>query len=208
MSYGQQPGYPQHQYGQQYGQPYGQAYGQGYGQQPGYPGGGYGPPGYGAPSPALAYLSAVVFLICGILALVTAIVGWSGPSLDNIDIVVATVGFAFTDDLTGNIDFAISATMTVACSTLVFALALFARLDFVRWVLAFIGGLVTAYYVYATIKVLSEEGGGEVIAMILVSLLAWAAVTVLVLLPGTGRAMRGYQRKLGQYPAQPMGYPY
>jgi hypothetical protein len=204
VSYGQQPGYPQNPYGQQYGQPYGQ----GYGAQPGYPG--YGSPG-GAPSTALAYISAIVFLICGILALVTAIVGWDGLSLDNIDIAVATVGFAFSEDLTGNIDFAIAATMTVACSTLVFALVLLARLDFVRWLLAFIGGLVTVYYLYATIKVLSEEGGGEVIAMILVSLLAWAAATVLVLLPGTGRAMRGYQRKLGQYPqypAQPMGYPY
>jgi hypothetical protein len=204
VSYGHQPGYPQNPYGQQYQQPYGQPYG--YGQQPGHPGG-YGSPGYGPPSPALAYISAVVFLICGILALVTAIVSWDGTS-ENIDLVVATIGLAFSEDLTGNIDFAISATMTVACSTLVFALVLFARLDFVRWLLAFIGGLVTVYYIYATIKVLSEEGGGEVIAMILVSLLAWAAATVLVLLPGTGRAMRGYQRKLGQYPPQPTGYPY
>jgi hypothetical protein len=208
VSYGQQPGYPQNPYGQQYAQPYGQPYGQGYGAQPGYPG--YGPPG-GAPSAALAYISAGVFLICGILALVTAIIGWDGqPSLDTIDIVVAMIGAAFSEEITGNVDFAVSVTMSVACTTLVFALVLFARLDFVRWLLGFIGGLVTVYYVYATIKLLSNDGG-EFIAMILVSLLAWAAATVLVLLPGTGRAMRGYQRKLGQYPqypAQPTGYPY
>jgi hypothetical protein len=210
VSYGQQPGHPQSPYGSQYGQPYGQAYGQGYGQQygqqPGHPG--YGPPSPGSPSPALAYVSAVVFLICGILALVTAIVGWDGqPSLDTIDIVVAMIGAAFSEEITGNVDFAVSVTMSVACSTIVFALVLFARLDFVRWLLGFIGGLVTVYYVYAMIKLLSNDGG-EFIAMILVSLLAWAAATVLVLLPATGRGMRGYQRKLGQYQAQPTGYPY
>jgi hypothetical protein len=202
VSYGQQPGYPQNPYGQPYGQPYAQQYGQAYGQ-------GYGPPGGGAPSTALAYITAVVFLICGILALVIAIISWDGQS-GSIDIVAAAIGLAFSEDLTGNIDFAIAATMTAACSTLTFALILFARLDFVRWLLAFVGGLVTVYYIYATIKILSD-GGGEFIAMVIVSLLAWAAATVLVLLPGTGRAMRGYQRKLGQYPqypAQPTGYPY
>jgi hypothetical protein len=147
-----------------------------------------------------------VFLICGILALVIAIVAWDGSS-DNVDLVVATIGLAFSDDITGNADFAISVTMSVACSTLTFALVLLARLDFVRWLLGFIGGLVTVYYVYAIIKLLAD-GGGEFIAMVLVSFLVWTAATVLVLLPATGRAMRGYQRKLAQYPPQPMGHPY
>jgi hypothetical protein len=159
----------------------------------------------------MAYVCAVLFLVCGVLALITAIVSWDG-SADNVDLLVATVGAAFSDDVTGNIDFAISVAMTVACSTLVFALILFARLDFVRWILGFIGGVVTIYYVYAIIKILSD-GGGELIAMLLVSFVLWAAATVLVLLPATGRAMRGYQRKLAQYPQQPyppqqMGYPY
>ncbi|MGH3762340.1 hypothetical protein [Actinophytocola sp.] len=189
MSYGPQPGYPQPQYGP----------------PPGYPG--YGPPQrHGPPSTAMAYVCAVLFLICGVLALITAIVGWDGTS-DNVDLMVALVGAAFSDDVTGNIDFAISVTMTVACSTLTFALILFARLDFVRWLLAFVGGVVTVYYVYAIIRLLSE-GGGEFIAMVLVSFLLWAAATVLVLLPATGRAMRGYQRGLAQYPPQPMGYRY
>jgi hypothetical protein len=191
VSYGPQPGYPQQP---QYGPPHG-----------------YGPPQrYGPPGTAMAYVCAVLFLVCGVLALITAIVSWDG-STDNVDLLVATVGAAFSDDVTGNIDFAISVTMTVACSTLVFALILFARLDFVRWVLGFIGGVVTIYYVYAIIKILSD-GGGEFIAMVVVSFVSWAAATVLVLLPATGRAMRGYQRKL-QYPQQPyppqqMGYPY
>jgi hypothetical protein len=197
VSYGPQPGYPQ--------QP-------NYGPPPGYPGYGYGPPQrYGPPSTALAYVSALLFLICGILALVIAIIGFDGSS-DNVDMLVALVGLAFSDDLTGNIDFAVSATMTVACSTLTFALALFARLDFLRWLLGFIGGVVTVYYVYALIKTLSD-GGGEFIAMIIVSFLLWTAATVVVLLPATGRAMRGYQRKLAQYPPQQyppqqMGNPY
>jgi uncharacterized membrane protein len=125
---------------------------------------------------------------------------------------VALIGLAFSDDLTGNVDFAVAATMTAACSTLTFALALFARLDFLRWLLAFVGGVVTVYYVYAIIKTLAD-GGGEFIAMIIVSFLLWAAATVVVLLPATGRAMRGYQRKLGQYPPQQYqpqqtGHPY
>lgn len=194
MSYGPQPGHPQ-PYGQQpgYGPP-------GYG-QPGYGPPGYGPPGYGqqpygGPNNAMAYVCAGLFLICGVLALVTAIIGWDGTA-DNIDMLVALVGAMFSEDVTGNLDFAISVTMSVACSTLTFALVLFARLDFVRWLLGFIGGLVTVYYVYAVIKLLAD-GGGEFIAMVLVSLLLWAAATVLVLLPVTGRAMRGYQRKLAQ----------
>lgn len=189
VSYGPQPGYPQPQYGP----------------PPGYPG--YGPPGYqGPPGTAMAYVSAVLFLVCGILALITAIVGWDGES-SNVDMLVALVGAAFSDDVTGNIDFAVSVTMSVACSALVFALVLFARLDFVRWLLGVIGGVVTVYYLYAIIKLLAD-GGGEFIAMVLVSFLLWTAATVVVLLPATGRAMRGYQRKLAQYPPRPMGYPY
>jgi hypothetical protein len=193
VSYGPQPGYPQPQYGPQYGPPQG------------YPG--YGPPGhYGRPGNALAYVCAGLFLICGLLALLTAIIGWDGSS-DNVDMLVAMVGAAFSGDITGNGDFAVSASMTVGCSTLTFGLLLFTRLDFFRWLLAFIGALVTVYYLYAIIKLLSD-GGGEFIAMILVSFLVWTAATVLVLLPATGRAMRGYQRKLAQYPAQyPQQYP-
>lgn len=184
MSYGPQPGYPQP-----------------YGPQPG--GYGYGPQRYGPPSNALAYICAGLFLICGVLALITAIIGWDG-SADNVDMLVALVGAAFSEDVTGNLDFAISFTMSVACTTLVFALVLFGRLDFVRWILGFVGGLVTVYYLYAIIKLLAD-GGGEFIAMVLVSFLLWAAATVLVLLPQTGRTMRGYQRKLAQsgYPQQP-----
>jgi len=200
VSYGPPPGYPQQP---QYGPP------------PGYPG--YGPPQrYGPPqgtnSNALAYVSALLFVVCGVLALVATIIGWDGTA-ESPDLVVAIPGLAFSDDITGNVDFAISAGMTVACSTLTFALVLFFRLDFVRWVLGIIGALVTVYYVYAVIKLLSD-GAGDFIAMVIVSLLLWAAATVVVLLPATGRAMRGYQRKLAghpqqQYPPQQqMGYPY
>lgn len=190
MSYGPQPGYPQP-----------------YGPQPG--GYGYGPQRYGPPSNALAYICAGLFLICGVLALIIAIIGWDG-SADNVDLLVALVGAAFSEEITGNVDFAVSVTMSVACTTLTFALVLFSRLDFVRWILGFVGGLVTVYYLYGIIKLLAD-GGGEFIAMVLVSFLLWAAATVLVLLPQTGHTMRGYQRKLAQggYPQQypPQQYP-
>lgn len=156
----------------------------------------YGPPRPPGPNNTPAFLSAGLFLVCGVLALVIAIIGWEGS--DNIDMQVALAGAAFSGDITGNRDFAVAFTMSVACTTLTFAMVLFARLDFVRWILAFVGALVTVYYLYAIIKLLAD-GGGEYIAMILVSFLLWTAATVVVLLPHTGRAMRGYQRKLAQY---------
>lgn len=179
---------------------------QGYPQPYGAPPPGYGPYPYGGrQSNALAYLTAMVFLVCGGLALLIAIIGWDGSS-DNPDMIAALIGVAFTEDLTGNVDFAISATMTAACTTLVFALVLFSRLEFVRWILGFVGGVVTLYYSYAIIWLLSNDSG-KVIAMVLVSWLLWLAATVLVLLPHTGRTMRGYQRKLASgYPPQQGGY--
>ncbi len=180
---------------------------QGYGPQ-GYQPYGASPPGHGAygygrpPSPALAYVTAVAFIVCGGLALVLAIVGWDGTS-DEVTMVAALVGMAFTDDLTGNVDFAVSATMTAACSALLFGLVLFARLEFVRWVLAVVGALVTAYYVYAIIWILSNDGG-EFIAMALVSWLLWLGATVLAVLPATGRAMRRHQHP--GYPGYPPRY--
>ncbi|GAB3429648.1 hypothetical protein [Actinophytocola sediminis] len=174
MSYPPQPGY--------------------YPPPPGYhPYGGYRPQG---PTNAPAYVAAGLFLVGGVLTLIIAIVGWDGTS-DNADLLVALVGAAFSDEFTGNLDFAISTTMSVACTTLTFGLILLARVDFVRWILGFVGALVTVYYLYAIIKLLAD-GGAEYIAMVLVSLLLWAAATVLVLVPVTGRAMRGYQRKLAR----------
>lgn len=182
---------------------------QGYG-PPGYqpygpPPPGYGPYGYGRPSTALAYITAIVFVVCGGLALMIAINGWDGTS-DNGTMVAALVGLAFSDDLTGNVDFAIAATMTVACTALTFGLVMFSRLEFVRWILAVVGGLVTVYYIYAIIWILSNDGG-EFIAMALVSLLLWLGGTVLAVLPATGRAMRKRQ-PVGPPPGYPpQGYP-
>ncbi len=173
--------YPPQGYGPQGYQPYGS------------PPPGYGPYGYGPPSPALAFITAIVFIVCG------------GTS-DSATMMVAIIGAAFTDDITGNIDFAISATMTVACTTLVFALILFARLEFVRWILAVVGALVTAYYIYAIIWILSHDGG-EFIAMALVAFLLWAVATVLAVLPATGRAMRRRQPAGGPPGYPPPGYP-
>ncbi len=165
---------------------------------------GYHPYGYGGPpSPALGYVTAVLFVVCGGLALMLAITGWSGSSEDP-DLTVALIGLAFTDDITGNVDFAISATMTAACTALTFGLVMFARLEFVRWILAVVGGIVTVYYVYAIIWILSE-GAGEYIAMPLVSWLLWLGATVVAVLPQTGRAMRRRRQPVQQ--SYPPGYP-
>lgn len=175
-----------------------------YGPPPGYRPG--HPPRYGpppAPLNAPAYVGAALFLGCGTLALVTAIVGWNGTS-ENVELLVALVGAAFSGEITGNLDFAISVTMSVAGTTLTFALVLLARLEFARWVLALVGALVTGYDLYAIVDLLAD-GGGEYVGVPLVSLLLWTAATVVVLLPHTGRAMRGHQRRLARYPAPPPG---
>lgn len=184
---------------------------QGYG-PPGYqpygpPPPGYGPYAYGRPSTALAYVTAIVFIVCGVLTLILAIVGWNGSG-ETPTMLIALVGAAFTDDVTGNIDFAVSATMTVACTTLTFALIQFARLEFVRWILAIVGALVTAYYIYAIIWVLSNDVG-KYIAMVLVAFLLWLGATILAVLPATGRAMRRRQPTPMGPPAgyPPPGYP-
>jgi len=179
--------YPPQGYGPQGYQPYGP------------PPPGYGPYGYGPPSKAPAFITAILFIVCAALALVYAIVGWDGTS-DNGTIMAALIGVAFTEDLTGNVDFAISASMTVACTTLLFGLVMFTRLEFVRWILAVIGSLVTVYYIYAIIWILSHDAG-EYIAMALLSWLLWLAATVLAVLPLTGRAMRK------RTPVGPPGYP-
>lgn len=180
--------YPPQGYGPQGYQPYGP------------PPPGYGPYGYRPPSPALGYVTAIAFIVLGALSLMLAINGWSGTS-DNVTLLVALVGAAFTEELTGNGDFAISVTMTVACSSLVFGLAMFARLEFLRWLLAVIGALMTLYYLYAIIWILTNDGG-EFIAMTLVAWILWFAATVLVVLPATGRAMRRRQPPQPGYPQQ------
>jgi hypothetical protein len=181
--------YPPQGYGPQGYQPYGP------------PPPGYGPYGYGRPSTALAYITAIVFVVCGALALMLAIIGWDGTA-ENPDMLVALIGIAFQDDLSRNFDYAIAITMSVACTTILFGLLMFARLEFVRWILGVLGALMTLYYIYAIIWVLSNDGG-EVIAMVLVSWLLWLGATVVALLPATGRAMRGKQGG----PAGPPGYP-
>jgi hypothetical protein len=174
--------------------------------QPGYPPP-YGapPPGYGyyppqrPPSTAPAYLAAGLFLACGVLSLVFAIVSWDGTTSSG-NMLAAVIGIVFSKETTDNVDFGISATMTVACTTLTFALVLLARLEFVRWILVVLGALVTFYYVYAVIYLLAHDAA-SVIGLAVVALLLWAAATVVAVLPATGRAMRGAR------PRQPYGPP-
>lgn len=184
VSYPQQPGYQP-----QYGPP------PGYGYPP--------PPQYGRPSTAIAYVAALVAVVGCALMVTWAGISWDGTST-NYDARAAVFGMAFSADLTGNVDFAITASMITAGVTLLFALLLLARLEFVRWVLAVLGGLITAYYVYAVIYLLSHEAS-KFVGLALLMLVLWLAVTVLVIIPPAGRAMRSYRPPVYQPPA-PYGY--
>ncbi len=178
-----------------------------YPQQPPY---GQQPPGYGyqypprPPSTAAAYIAVALFVICCALTYVFAILSWDGRP-DSASVLAAVIGVAFSDDLTGNVDFAIAASMTVASTTLLLALMLIARLGFVRWILAVLGGLVTAYYIYAAIWLLSEDGG-EFIGLVILQFVLWLAATVVVVLPVTAAAMRGARPRFPEPPPPPQPY--
>ncbi len=153
------------------------------------PGYGYYPPG--KPPVALAYVGATIFVVCAGLAMTFAFISWDGTT-DNAHVLAAVFGMAFSDDLTGNVDFAITASMIIAGVTLLFALLFFARLEPVRWILGIIGGIVTAYYLYALIWLLSNDAA-KYIGLAALAFLLWLSATVITLLPATGRAMRGRQ---------------
>jgi hypothetical protein len=140
-------------------------------------------------SPVPAFAAAALFLACAIQSFVFAFSTWGSDS--NPYLRAALVGIVFSGEVTGNADFAVSATMTVACSTTTFTLALFARLNFVRWILVAIGALVTVYYFFALMYI-AAHGGAKLIAVPTVALLLWVAATTVALLPATAHAMRGH----------------
>jgi hypothetical protein len=158
-------------------------------------------PGYGyyqrPPSTAPAYLTAVLFLACAAMTFVFTFMSWDGKT-DTPEVLVSLVGFAFSGDLTRNVDFAISASMTVACTTTLFALLMLGRLRWVRWVLVVLGAIVTAYYVYGVIWLLSKELE-DYIGVAIAALLLWLASTIMAAVPITGKAMRGPSAQPGYY---------
>lgn len=170
------------------------------GSPPGYPG--YGPAGYppshpGRPSTAPAYLATVLFGACSVFSFVLAFADWDGNP-GSVSMPVAVIGAAFSGQVTGNLDFGISATMTVACTVATFTVLLAIRLAFARWILAAVAAIVAAYYIFALIK-LFDEGGGRYSGVIVVALLLWLGTLVVALLPQVTRAMRGYRPR-------PVGY--
>lgn len=139
------------------------------------------------PSTAPAFATAVLFLACATQSFVFAFTTWGSDA--NPHLLAALVGIVFSGEVTGNADFAVSATMTVACSTTTFALALLARLGFVRWILVAVGGVVTVYYFFALLYI-AANGGAKYVAVPAVAMVLWAAATTVALLPATARAMR------------------
>ncbi|SFP26548.1 hypothetical protein SAMN02982918_1909 [Saccharomonospora viridis] len=161
---------------------------------------------------AMAYVSAALFLPPVIMAFVSAAVGWSGTGIDSeteVGLVLSLVGLAFSEDVTGNVDFAIATTMTTACTVTALGFCLMFRLNVIRWILAVIGLLVVGYYVYALIDLLSNSFG-ELIILPLVTFVLWLVPTVVAMLPPVGRAMRRFGRHTppggyGQLPVQGYG---
>jgi hypothetical protein len=178
----------------------------GYQQPYGPPPPGYGPyPGYGhRQSNALAYVVAIAFVVLGGWTVVPAFIAADGsdvtPHLD-----ASLIGVVFTEELTGNRDFAISASFTAGFTVLGFALVMFARLEFMRWILAVLGAIIGVYYIYAVIY-LAAHDAGEFLVLPLVLMVVWIGATVVTLLPATRAAMRGRGPAPTAYPG-PAGYP-
>jgi hypothetical protein len=150
--------------------------------------GGYGPPS--TPSKVPAYVGALLFGMCAVFSLVVSIISWDGTSR-NVAVVLAVPGMAFSEDFTGNVDFAITTGMIVGCSVPLLAILLALRLSLARWLLVVVGGILVLYYLYAVIKLLAD-GGGEYVASLALSLVLWLVAEVVVLLPATGQAMRRF----------------
>jgi hypothetical protein len=181
------PQYPEqhaHAYSEQYGeQRYPQAYAAASPAAPfGYP------PIAPRPSSRLpAYASSALFAACGFLTLFLGVLGWGGTHSPHVN--VSLVGVLYTERVTGNSDFGISMTMTVACTTLTFALVSMARLAIMRWILAGLGGLVAAYYACALLF-LMVHGAIQFVPLPVFAFMLWSAATAVSLLPATARAMR------------------
>lgn len=198
--YPQQPQqYPAQQYPQQPHSPYGPA-----APQPGFP----PSPGYpGAPrptSPAMAYTAAALFVPAIAMMFVAAVVGWDGTpdfeSAGQAGLYLSLFALVFSFDITGNVDFAIAATMTLGCTTAVLALVMAFRVNFVRWLLAVVGFVAVGYYGYGVID-LASGGAAEYALLPGATLLFWLVPTVVVMLPPVGRAMRrnGQQNVAGAF---------
>jgi hypothetical protein len=173
-----------------------------------YPGPGWPQPAYGGyaprPSNAPAYIAAALFAACAVFSLVVSIISWDGTSR-TVEAVIAVPGMAFSDDITGNVDFGISTGISVACTFTLLALLLACRLGFARWLLVVLGGLLVLYYLYAVIKLLAD-GGGEFVAALALSLVLWLIAEVMVLLPAVGNAMRGSRAAVHPYGPVPPPY--
>jgi hypothetical protein len=126
--------------------------------------------------------------MCSVLTLVVALLSWDGTTR-NYKVLVSVPGMAFSEDLTGNVDFAITFSMIVMGVVALLTVLLAARLAFARVLLAIIGGIVVLYFIYALIKLL-VEGGGSLAGPIALSLALWLVAEVMVLLPATKQAMR------------------
>jgi Hsp70 protein len=160
------------------------------------------PPSYGMPmgrpSSAMAYVTAGLFLAAAMLALICGFMN-TGHSPKLSDSLVAMVGFQLTEDVTGNGDFAVSASLTAGFTVALFAVLLLTRLSVFRWLLFALGLMLTFSYGWGLIWVI-DKGGEDYLSLLIISLVLWLIATVAAAIPPTGHAMRGYQRRFATAP--------
>ncbi|MEV6237886.1 hypothetical protein [Lentzea sp. NPDC051838] len=150
------------------------------------------PPGWSPrPSVAPAFLAGGLWLLVAVLCFVLAALNSEDGKgvAQTPEAAVALLGLAFGRGVIGNGDPAIVATYVAGGVVLLLTALLMARLGFARWILAGLGFLVSAYYVFAVIR-LAVNHGGTLIIVPGIALLLWLAASMVAVIPPVGKAMR------------------
>lgn len=158
---------------------------------------GYSPPPHGYSSPpvssAPALWSSMLFGLCALLCFVFAIPGFDGPKVSTGTRLAALIGQMFSEYTTRNIDFGVSVTITVGCTTALLAVLVGCRFGIARWILVGLSTVVALYYVYALVRMVDLDVPARFYPWIVVALMSWTSAAIVAALPVTGRAMRGYR---------------
>ncbi|MDX8052683.1 hypothetical protein SK571_25140 [Lentzea sp. BCCO 10_0798] len=141
------------------------------------------------PSVASAFLAGGLWLLVAVLCFVLAGLNSADGIRQTPEAAVALLGPAFGRGFIANGDPAIVATYVAGGVVLLLAALVIARLGFARWILAGLGFLVCAYYVFAVVR-LTIDHGGTLIIVPSIALMLWLAASMVSVLPPVGRAMR------------------
>ncbi|MET8797156.1 hypothetical protein ABZV91_12030 [Nocardia sp. NPDC004568] len=154
-------------------------------------------------NPAPARYASGLFGVCSLLCCALAVPAFDGADADEATLLVALIGQAFSEHTTRNIDFGVSATITVGSTATLLAILLWFRFGFARLILVGLGTLTALYYLYASARLAEAGAPAAFYLWPLIALALWTAATLVAALPVTGRAMRGHSASQPYHPVPP-----